>query len=134
MNVFSVWAFDSPLMTKVAQELSDNDVILAFDDDEDGVTGIVAGDLFHNRENDVLYKVAQVVHNEEEAQIIVQAARDFPMKTDEFNALMDKIAGINDVERRHWIGDAILVHMLKQAAPECQHGVGVFEQLGKWYA
>lgn len=133
MNVFSVFPQYDEVTIKVAEKLDNDDAVFAIDPDLDEGNELEAGDIFQNRDDDRLYKVASVGTNEETGNYIVQASPDFMLSPEEFNEAMDKIAEL-DGEKRHILGDAIMAQTFKQVAPEYAHAIGKFEQMGKWYS
>jgi hypothetical protein len=134
MNVFSVFPEYDEVTIKVAQALDSDDAVFALDDDSEGIADMVPGDFFQNRDDDRLYKVASIAPNEETGNIIVQASNDFSLDPEEFGVLMNKVAGMDDKEKRHMFADSLMAHTFKQVAPKYAHAVGEFESMGKWYA
>lgn len=133
MNVFSLFPEYDEITVKVAQRLDNDDAVFAFDSDLESSEELSPGDLFQNRDDDRLYKVASVGTNDENGNFIVQASADFKLSPEEFSEVMDKLSSL-DAEKRHMIGDAVMAHTFKQVAPEYAHAIGKFEQMGKWYA
>lgn len=134
MNIFSLGPDHNDKLVKIAEQLGNDVCVFAFDDDFDDVGDMEVGDIFQNRDDEKLYKVADIENDADEDQLIVQAENDFVIRADEFSVLMDKVAAMKDAEKRHRAGDTVIFHTLKQVAPEYAHGVDMFEGTGKWYS
>jgi len=136
MNVFSLFPGYNEGLTKVANRLDPekSNCVFAFDSDWDDVTSMQPGDIFVNRDDDCLYKVAAVEPFGDDDQYAVQTEKDFTLSVDEFTDIMRKVAEMDDDERRHLTGDSIMAHTFKQVAPEYAYGINTYVGMGKLYS